>query len=93
MKFKIQNNHIELHLIVKPNARKTEITSIDEKGLSIAIHAKPHKGEANKELIAYLAKIFKISKSQIVLKRGEGSRYKTVLVPLTQEVQSYLDKL
>lgn len=93
MKFKIKNNHAELHLIVKPNARKTEIISIEEKRITIAIHAKPTKGEANKELIAYLAKILKTPKSQLVLKKGERGRYKTILVPLTQNIQDFLDKL
>lgn len=82
MKFKIKNNQAELHILVKPNARKTEIISIDEKEIIIAVHAKPIKGEANKELIAYLSKVLKTPKSQVILKKGEGSRYKTVFVPL-----------
>lgn len=93
MKFKIVKNQVELHLMVKPNAQKTEIRSLDEKRLSITLQANPHKGEANKVLIAYLAKLFKVPKSQIVLKKGEESRYKTILIPLTQETQNYLDKL
>lgn len=93
MKFTVIKDQIELHLVVKPNSQKTEIRTFDEKGLFITLQAKPHNGEANKELIAYLAKVFKIPKSQIVLKKGKESRYKTILIPLTQETQSYLDKL
>ena len=93
MKLKIIKNQIELHVVVKPNAHKNEIRSFDEKGLSVALQARPQNGEANTELIAYLAKVFKIPKSQIVLKKGGTSRYKTVLIPLSQEILSYLDKL
>lgn len=93
MKYKIIKNQVELHLVVKPNAQKTEIKSFDDKGLSITLKAKPHDGEANKELIAYLAKIFKVPKSQIILKKGEESRYKMILIPLTQEIVNCLDKL
>lgn len=93
LNFKIIKNQVELHLVVKPNAQKNEIRAFDEKGLSITLRAKPHNGEANKELIAYLAKVFKTPKSQIVFKKGEESRYKTILIPLTQEIQNYLDKL
>lgn len=93
MKFKIIKNQVELLLVVKPSAQKTEIRSFNEKGLSITLQAKPHNGEANKELIAYLAKVFKIPKSQIILKKGEESRYKTILIPLTQETLNHLDKL
>lgn len=93
MKLKIIDHHAELHLVVKPNARKTAFTTINEKGLTITLQAKPDKGEANKELIAYLARTLKIPKSRIILKKGGNSRYKTVLIPLTQEVQNYFDKL
>jgi hypothetical protein len=59
--------------------------------LHISLHAQPKQGEANKELISYLAKILRLPKSQIILQRGEGSRHKQVIVPLTITVQQLLD--
>lgn len=91
MWYKIQNQQVHLFILAKPNAKKTLLTKITEEGLHIALQAKPHDGEANKVLISYLAKLFRLPKSQIVLKRGEASRYKHVLLPLTSVVQQFFE--
>lgn len=91
MWFKIQNQQIKLQIIAKPNAKKTAILKINEQGLHIAIHAKPHKGEANKELIVFLSKVFKVAKSQIILKAGENSKHKQIIMPLTDTIQKILN--
>lgn len=91
MWFKIQDQQVKLQIVAKPNAKKTAITKISEQGMHIAIHAKPHKGEANKELIVFLSKFFDVPKSQINLKTGEGSKYKQVILPLTPAVQKILN--
>jgi uncharacterized protein YggU (UPF0235/DUF167 family) len=51
----------------------------------------PHQGEANKELITYLAKLFHLPKTQVILQKGEGGRYKQVVVPLTDAVQKIIN--
>lgn len=91
MWFKIQDQQIKLQIIAKPNAKKTAILKISEQGLHIAIHAKPHKGEANKELIVFLSKVFKVQKSQIILKAGENSKHKQIIMPLTETIQKILN--
>lgn len=82
MWFKIQDQEVMVRIIAKPLAKKTMLLSISDEGLHIALHAAPHKGQANKELILYLSDIFQIPKSRIVLKRGENSKHKQVIVPL-----------
>lgn len=91
MWFSIHKTQVELRVFAKPKARQTSLLEVNEQGLHIALHANPHQGEANKELITYLTKILKVPKSQIVLKRGGNSRYKTIIVPLTKSVQEFLD--
>jgi uncharacterized protein (TIGR00251 family) len=91
MWFKIQDQQVKLQIRAKPNAKKTSIVKITEQGLHIAIHAKPHKGEANKELILFLSKAFDVPKSQIMIKTGEGSKYKQIIIPLTASVQKILN--
>lgn len=91
MWFKMQDQQVKLYIIAKPNAKKTAIVKISEEGLHIAIHAKPHKGAANKELILFLSKIFEVPKSQIILKAGDNSRYKQIILPLTQTIRKILD--
>jgi len=68
-----------LKVIVKPNAKKTEILEYDEnkQALKIAIAAPPQKDKANKELINFLSKHLK---KKISISTGAKSREKTLKV-------------
>lgn len=50
-----------LHIIVKPNAKKTEILSFDPltKIVKIAVAAPADKDKANKELLKFVSRILK----------------------------------
>ncbi len=91
MWFEIKNNKAALHIFAKPNAKRSAFIKISEDELHIALHAKPHEGEANKELISYFAKLFRLPKSQVILERGESSRHKVVIVPLTATIQNFIE--
>lgn len=91
MWFKIKDQQVLLSIFVKPNAKKTAILGIKNNELQISLHATPHHGEANKELIFYLAKLFQLQKSKIILQRGEGSRHKKVILPLMKTVKQFID--
>jgi len=92
MWYKIQNQQVILQILAKPNAKKTALLGISDEGLLISIHAKPDQGNANKELISYLSTLFRLPKSRIILQRGERSRHKQVVLPLTEVVQQLLDE-
>ena len=56
-------------------------TFTDAKGqefLKIAVVSVPEKGHANAELLSFLAKVFKLAKSQIQIIGGALDRYKKV---------------
>ena len=73
---------MKLFIKVLPNAKKSEIIGYDEKGhLKIKIASPALEGKANKELISFLSKKFKIPKSNFILLKGETSRLKIVDVP------------
>lgn len=91
MGFKIEKQHAQLTIIVKPNAKKTEMLKIDEQGMHVSLHAKPHKGEANKALIEFLSDYFHIPKTQIQLLRGEHGRKKQVLIPSNVNVLAFME--
>jgi uncharacterized protein (TIGR00251 family) len=93
MWFKIQGHQVKLQIIAKPNAKKTAIVKITEQGLHVALHAKPHKSEANKELILFLSDVFDVPKNKITIKAGESNKYKQVIIPLTTTVQRILNDL
>ena len=69
----IKNN--SLKIIVKPNARKTEILSWDEskQALRIAIAAPAEKGKANVEVIKFFSRL---TKKKVQIKSGLTSRAK-----------------
>lgn len=90
MWYKIKDQQIILNILAKPNAKRTAILGVRDQALHISVHAKPHQGEANQELISYLAKLLKLPKSKITLERGEGSRHKKISVPLSERVKEWI---
>lgn len=70
---------IEIKILAKPGAKFNSVTDItDVVGVQIA--APPVEGEANSELLKYLAKVLDLKKSQVALDKGSRSRNKTVIV-------------
>lgn len=70
---------IILQLRISPNASKNEIIRTEEI-LKVKITAQPIDGKANKALIEFLSKSFKIPKSSIEILKGETSKDKTILI-------------
>ena len=66
-------------LRISPNASKNEIIK-DDTGIKVKITAQPIDGKANKALIEFLSKQFKIPKSYFEIIRGEASKDKTILI-------------
>lgn len=73
---------MECKLAVKvlPKTAKNEIAGWENDELKIRLRAVPEKGEANKVLIAFLAEVLDLPKSNIELLRGETSRHKLLLI-------------
>lgn len=63
---------------ISPNAKKNEIIKTED-GIKIKITAQPIDGKANKGLIEFLSKTFKIPKTSIQIVKGETSKEKTIL--------------
>ena len=63
---------------VYPGASKNEIVGVQEDALKIRISAPPVEGKANKALINFLAKQFRVKKSEIEIVSGVTSRAKTI---------------
>ncbi len=80
------NDLTQLAVRVSPNAKKSAFAgwTADEKGrpvLLVKLHAQPVDGQANTELLRFLAEALDCPKSQITLLRGTSSRQKTVELP------------
>lgn len=76
---KSTDNGLVLSLKISPNASKNEIIKTED-GLKIKITAQPIDGKANKALVEFLSKQFKVPKTSIEILRGETSKEKTLLI-------------
>jgi len=73
-----------LVLKIVPNASKNEIIKTKE-GLKVKVTAQPVDGKANRALIEFISKNFKIPKTLIEIVRGETSKEKTILIKCFDE--------
>ncbi len=72
------------HIKISPNSKKNEIVR-EEEYTKIKITAQPIDGKANKALVEFLSKNFKIPKTSIKILKGETSKEKTVLFETKDE--------
>ena len=90
--YEIKNDKVFLYIKAQPNSSKNKIAGIYGDAIKINIKAPAVEGAANKELIKFLSKTFKIPKSDIELK-GESSKRKTIILPLNDKIKEFLDEL
>jgi len=69
-----------VQLVVVPRAKRSRLLGLHGGVPKVALAAPPIEGRANEELIAFLAQIFGLPRSQIELLRGGTSRQKSVLL-------------
>jgi len=77
---------MKLRIRATPNARKSEVIGWEDdpqagRVLRVRVGAPAVDGKANAELRNFLAKTLGLSKSAVVLEKGEGARFKTFEIP------------
>lgn len=72
------NDGIVVRLKIVPNSSKNDIVLEDE-FIKVKITAQPIENKANKALIEFLSKRFKIPKTSIEILKGDTSKEKTLL--------------
>ena len=87
--FKIENGYLTFKIKAQPNSSKNKIAGIYGDAIKINIKAPAVEGAANKELIKFLSKQFKISKSDINIK-GETSKQKFITLPINEKVDEFI---
>ncbi|NIQ37943.1 MAG: YggU family protein [Proteobacteria bacterium] len=71
---------IRLRLYVRPGAKKDAILGVHGDALRVNIAGAPVRGEANRALRRFLARLLNTAPSQIEIVSGHNSRHKTVKV-------------
>ena len=66
----------QLSVRVIPNAKKTELSGYRDNELVLRLNAPPVEGKANKAAVDFLAGYFGVTRSAVLLVRGESSRHK-----------------
>jgi uncharacterized protein (TIGR00251 family) len=73
-------------LVVQPRASRTRVVGEHGDRLKLQIAAPPVDGEANAELVSFLADAFSVPKRDVALVSGETGKRKTVRLPVTAAV-------
>jgi uncharacterized protein (TIGR00251 family) len=82
--YNIYENRITLRIKAQPNASRSEFAQVMDEAIKVRIKAPAVEGAANKELLRFLSKSFKVAKSDIVFKSGERSKIKIVEFPISE---------
>ncbi len=69
-----------LEVKITPNSSKNEILRWEGSRLVIKIRGVPEKGKVNENLMEFLSKTLKVSKSQIKITAGQTSRLKKLSI-------------
>lgn len=80
------DNGVIVNIKISPNSSKNEIIK-DGENIKIKITSPPVDGKANKALIEYLSKNFKIPKTSIKILKGETSKEKVILFETKDETK------
>jgi uncharacterized protein (TIGR00251 family) len=70
-----------LRLKVLPNAGRNRIAGVRAGELVVRLQAQPRKGEANRELLRFLAKSLGLARSRIEITAGQTSGHKVLRLP------------
>ena len=90
MFYEYKGSRVSLRIKAQPNASKSEFCErYGEDAIKIRIKAPAVEGAANKELIKFLSKSFKISKSDIIFKTGLNSKIKILEFPHTDKFNEW----
>jgi len=84
-------NYITLKIKAQPNSSKSEFVGVyGEDAIKVKIAAPAVEGAANKELIKFLSKQFKIPKSEINFISGQNSKIKLIKLPKSKNLMDFI---
>ncbi len=93
MWYEIKDDFVIFYIKAQPNSSKNKIAGILGDSLKINIKAPAVDGEANKELVKFLSKSFKIAKNDIHFISGETSKRKKLKLPINENIQKFIEDM
>jgi len=90
--YRIENGEVTLTIKAQPGASRSEFAGLyGEEAVKVRIAAPAVEGAANKALVKFLAKQFKIPKSAVTIVSGETGKLKRVRFPLTETFEAWAE--
>lgn len=90
---KYEKEALVLRLYIQPKASRDLIVGLHGDELKVAITAPPVDGQANAHLQKFIAKQFRVAKSQVVIEKGELGRHKQVRISQPQQIPEVVSAL
>ena len=90
MWYEIKDNYIIINVKAIPNSSKNAILEVIKEQIKVKIKAPAVEGAANKELVKFFSKEFKVSKSDIEFIGGITSKRKRIKLPLNEKVRELI---
>ena len=93
MWYEMDEETVTLRIKAVPASSKNVISGVLDDALKIKIKAPAVEGAANKELVKFLSKTFKVAKSDIRFVGGETSKQKRLRLPLNERVKTFIEDM
>jgi len=94
MYYEVKDGMVHLRIKAQPGASKNAWCEVyGEDAIKVRIKAPAVEGAANKELIKFLSKTFKVPKGEIVLKSGQSSKVKLLVFPWTEAFKQWQEEI
>jgi uncharacterized protein (TIGR00251 family) len=77
---RVSADEVSIEVAARPGASRRGVVRVTRDALVIAVNSAPEKGNANADLIEYLADQLRLPRSAVMIVRGETSRRKTVRI-------------
>jgi len=92
---RVSADEVVIEVAARPGASNRGVAGATPDGLVIRLNSAPEKGNANIELIEYLAEQLRVPRSAVMIARGKTSRRKTIRIVTHQpaKVAALLRKL
>ncbi len=85
---------ITLKIKAQPNASRSEFAGLYGKdAIKVRVAAPAVEGAANKELIKFIAKSFKVSKGSVELISGQSSKVKLIKLPKSTKLIEFIKEI
>jgi uncharacterized protein len=77
---RVSVDEVVIEVAARPGASNRGVVRAGPDGLVIRLNSAPEKGNANLELIEYLADQLRVPRSAVMIARGKSSRRKTIRI-------------